>query len=132
MILPPHGNPLRSEVEDAAHDQGLTLSVPIEIEGVRLIADLVAAGAGVSIIPETAVPPTEPGMRSVAIADMPPRRLALVTARGVRLSLADAAVRDAVVRLVRAAKTTERARGQRRTAGAARAAASKHATVTSA
>jgi hypothetical protein len=40
-------------------------------------------------------------VRSVAIADMPPRRLALVTARGVRLSLADAAVRDSVVRLVR-------------------------------
>jgi DNA-binding transcriptional LysR family regulator len=101
MILPPLGNPLRSEVEDAALDQGLTLSVPIEIEGVRLIGDLVAAGAGVSIIPETAVPPREPAIRSVAISDMPPRRLALVTARGVRLSLADAAVRDAVVRLVR-------------------------------
>jgi DNA-binding transcriptional LysR family regulator len=101
MILPPLGNPLRSEVEGVAHEQGLTLSVPVEVEGVRLIADLVAAGAGVSIIPETAVPPREPGVRSVSIADMPPRRLALVTARGVRLSLADAAVRNAVVRLVR-------------------------------
>jgi LysR family nitrogen assimilation transcriptional regulator len=101
MILPPLGNPLRSEVETAARDQGLTFSVPLEVEGVRLIGDLVAAGAGVSIIPETAVPPREPGVRAVAIADMPPRRLALITARGVRLSLADAAVRDAVVRLVR-------------------------------
>ena len=101
MILPPIGNPLRAEVEGAAHEQGLTLSVPIEVEGVRLIGDLVAAGAGVSIIPETAVPPREPGVRSVSIVDMPPRRLALVTARGVRLSLADGAVRDAVVRLVR-------------------------------
>src|SRR5258706_529446 len=76
MILPPLGNPLRSEVEGAAHDQGLTLSVPVEVEGVRLIGDLVAAGAGVSIIPETAVPPREPGVRSFAITDMPPRRLA--------------------------------------------------------
>jgi LysR family nitrogen assimilation transcriptional regulator len=101
MILPPLGNPLRSEVETAARDQGLTFSVPLEVEGVRLIGDLVAAGAGVSIIPETAVPPREPGVRALPIADMPPRRLALVTARGVRLSLADAAVRDAVVRLVR-------------------------------
>ena len=108
MILPPHGNPLRSEVEDAALDQGLTLSVPIEIEGVRLIGDLVAAGAGVSIIPETAVPPREPAIRAVGISDMPPRRLALVTARGVRLSLADAAVRDAVVRLVRSQRRTQR------------------------
>jgi DNA-binding transcriptional LysR family regulator len=101
MILPPLGNPLRSEVETAARDQGLTFSVPLEVEGVRLIGDLVAAGAGVSIIPETAMPPREPGLRALAIADIPPRRLALVTARGVRLSLADAAVRDAVVRLVR-------------------------------
>jgi LysR family transcriptional regulator, nitrogen assimilation regulatory protein len=101
MILPPLGNPLRSEVETAARDQGLTFSVPLEVEGVRLIGDLVAAGAGVSIIPETAVPPREPGVRALAIADMPPRRLALITARGVRLSLADAAVRDAVVHLVR-------------------------------
>ena len=108
MILPPLGNPLRSEVEDAALDQGLTLQVPIEIEGVRLIGDLVAAGAGVSIIPETAVPPREPAIRAVAISEMPPRRLALVTARGVRLSLADAAVRDAVVRLVRSQRRAKR------------------------
>jgi hypothetical protein len=33
---------------------------------------------------------------------MPPRRLALVTARGVQLSLADQAVHDVVRRLLRA------------------------------
>ena len=101
MILPPEGNPLRAEVEGAAREQGATLSVNVEVEGVRLISDLVAAGAGVSVIPETAVLPGETGVRQLAIADMPPRRLALVTARGVQLSLADTAVRDAVVRLVR-------------------------------
>jgi DNA-binding transcriptional LysR family regulator len=102
LVLPPIGNPLRDEVESEAHDQGLELSVPVEIEGVRLIADLVAAGAGVSIIPETAVPTDAPDVRSLAIADVPPRRLALVSARGSQLSMADRAVRDVVLRIVRA------------------------------
>jgi len=101
LILPPGGNPLRAELDAAAHDEGVVLDVPVEVEGVRLIADLVAAGAGVSIMPETAVPADNPRLRSVAIARMPPRRLALVTARGVELSLADQAVHNVLVRLVR-------------------------------
>ena len=75
--------------------------MPIEVEGVRLIADLVGAGVGVSILPETAVAHDHVGVRQLRIARMPPRRLALVTARGVQLSLADQAVHDAVRRIVR-------------------------------
>ena len=101
VILPPHGNPLRDEVEDAARAEHVELRVPIEVEGIRLIADLVASGAGVSILPETAVPDAHPDVRTVRIARMPPRRLALITARGVQLSLADQAVHDAVRALVR-------------------------------
>jgi DNA-binding transcriptional LysR family regulator len=107
LILPPIGNPLRTELDAAAHDEGVTLDVPVEVEGVRLIADLVASGVGVSIMPETAVPADNPKLRSLAIARMPPRRLALVTARGVQLSLADQAVRDTLVRLVRGPRLTE-------------------------
>jgi DNA-binding transcriptional LysR family regulator len=101
MILPPVGNPLRDEVEAAARAERVELRVPIEVEGIRLIADLVAADAGVSIVPETAVPLDNPGLRSIRIAAMPPRRLALVTARGVQLSLADEAVQDVVRELLR-------------------------------
>ena len=101
LILPPQGNPLRDEVDDAARAEHAELRVPIEVEGIRLIADLVASGAGVSILPETAVPNDHPGVRTVRIARMPPRRLALITARGVQLSLADQAVHDAVRVLVR-------------------------------
>lgn len=101
LILPPQGNPLRDEVDDAARAEHTELRVPIEVEGIRLIADLVASGAGVSILPETAVPNDHPGVRTVRIARMPPRRLALITARGVQLSLADQAVHDAVRELVR-------------------------------
>ena len=101
LILPPQENPLREEIESAARADRVELRVPIEVEGVRLIADLVAAGAGVSILPETAVPDDHRGLRSLRIAHMPPRRLAIVTARGVQLSLADQAVHDAVRRIVR-------------------------------
>jgi len=101
LILPPQGNPLRDEVDDAARAEHAELRVPIEVEGIRLIADLVASGAGVSILPETAVPNDHAGVRTVRIARMPPRRLALITARGVQLSLADQAVHDAVRVLVR-------------------------------
>jgi LysR family nitrogen assimilation transcriptional regulator len=101
LILPPAGNPLRDEVETAARAERVELRVPIEVEGVRLIADLVSAGVGVSILPETAVAPDHAGVRQLRIARMPPRRLALVTARGVQLSLADQAVHDAARRMVR-------------------------------
>ncbi len=101
LILPPAGNPLRDEVETAARAERVEMRVPIEVEGVRLIADLVSAGVGVSILPETAVAQDHVGVRQLRIARMPPRRLALVTARGVQLSLADQAVHDAVRRIVR-------------------------------
>src|SRR4029079_12567720 len=101
LILPPAGNPLRDEVETAARSERVELRVPIEVEGIRLIADLVSAGVGVSILPETAVPEDHRARRSSAIAPMPPRRLAIVTARGVQLSLADQAVHDATRRILR-------------------------------
>jgi len=107
VILPPKGNPLRDEVDDAARAEHVELRVPIEVEGIRLIADLVASGAGVSILPETAVPDDHPEVRTVRIARMPPRRLALITARGVQLSLADQAVNDAVRTLVRGSLRSE-------------------------
>ena len=102
LILPPSGNPFRLEIEEAAAAHGLSLSVPVEVEGVRLIADLVAAGRGASILPETAVPPGLASLRTLSIAGLPSRRLALVTARAAYLSLADRAVRDSVRRLVSA------------------------------
>ncbi|HEY7136622.1 MAG TPA: LysR family transcriptional regulator [Acidimicrobiia bacterium] len=100
MILPPPNNPLRIELDAAARAQGLALSVPVEVEGIRLISDLVAAGAGVSVLPETAIAPIPTGVRRFAIADVPPRRLALVSARDIPLSIADRAVRETVLRIV--------------------------------
>ena len=101
LVLPPPDNPLRRQVDAAAAAHRVTLSVPIEIEGIRLIADMVAAGGGVSVLPETAIPPELHGVRRVTLAGVPPRRLGLVTARDAQLSLADRAVRESVLRLVK-------------------------------
>jgi DNA-binding transcriptional LysR family regulator len=101
LVLPPPDNPLRRQVDAAAAAEGITLAVPIEIEGIRLIADMVAAGGGVSVLPATAIPPELQGVRRVVLAGVPPRRMGLVTARDAQLSLADRAVRDSVLRLVK-------------------------------
>ncbi len=72
LVLPPVGNPLRTEVEHAAAERGVTLPVTVEVEGIRLIGDLVAAGAGASVLPQTAVPTELTGVRIVALAEVPP------------------------------------------------------------
>jgi LysR family hydrogen peroxide-inducible transcriptional activator len=100
LVLPPDPNPLRIEVDRAAEEAGLALTVPVEVEGIRLIADLVVAGDYASILPETAIPPELTSARTVRISGLPPRRLAMVTARDVQMSLADLAVRDSVRNLV--------------------------------
>ena len=100
LVLPPTGNPLRDEVDETAREERVALGVPVEVEGIRLIGDLVAAGVGLSIVPETAIP-DGPGLRRVAIARMPPRRLALVRARGAHLTVADQMLAEVVARLVR-------------------------------
>jgi LysR family transcriptional regulator, hydrogen peroxide-inducible genes activator len=100
LVLPPDPNPLRIEVDRAAEKLGLTLTVPVEVEGIRLIADLVVAGDYASILPETAIPPELVNARTVRITGLPPRRLAMVSARDVQMSLADQAVRESVRNLV--------------------------------
>jgi LysR family transcriptional regulator, nitrogen assimilation regulatory protein len=100
LVLPPANNPLRIEIEHVARARGVTLPVPVEVEGIRLIADLVAAGAGVSVLPETAIPPELTSVVIFSIADLPPRRLALISPKASPLSLADQAVRETVLQLV--------------------------------
>lgn len=102
MVMPPANNPLRLEVQEAAAAVGVELQVPIEVEGVRLIGELVGAGAGVSILPETAIDPDTAGVRTVPVDDLPPRRLVLVTPRDAQLSSADRAVRERVLEIVAA------------------------------
>jgi LysR family transcriptional regulator, nitrogen assimilation regulatory protein len=106
LVLPPAGNPLRIEIEQVARARGVTLPVPVEVEGIRLIADLVAAGAGVSVLPETAIPPELTSVVIFTIADLPPRRLALISPKASPLSLADRAVRETVLQIVAQAQAS--------------------------
>ncbi len=100
MVMPPVGNPLRNEIEAYAAREGVDLNVPVEVEGVRLIADLVGAGIGVAIVPETTIPEDVSRVRALPLRRLPLRRLALVYSRDARLSLADQAVRLALRSLV--------------------------------
>jgi len=117
LVVPPTPNPLRSELEAAATRQGVTLDVVVEVEGIRLIADLVAAGAGAAVLPETAVPEGLEGVKVVSIAGLPPRRLALVSMRDAYLSIADRAVRDAALKMIRSRVGPARARRGRAAPG---------------
>ncbi len=100
LVLPPEVNPLRAEIELAASKLGVQLEVPVEVEGIRLIADLVVAGAGIAVLPETAVPSSLDGIRTFDIVDLPVRQLGLATLKNAPLSLADRAVREAVLGIV--------------------------------
>ncbi|MBM3659529.1 MAG: LysR family transcriptional regulator [Actinobacteria bacterium] len=124
LVVPPPPNPLRAEIEAAAARQGLALDVVVEVEGIRLIADLVAAGAGAAVLPETAVPEALEGVKVVSIAGLPPRRLALVSLRDAYLSIADRAVRDAALRMIRGRRVPGRSRRKSGGATATRAAGS--------
>jgi DNA-binding transcriptional LysR family regulator len=99
LILPPVENPLRLEVEDAARQARVPLDVLVEVEGIRLIADLVASGAGIAVLPLSAIPPDLDGRVTFRIEGLPPRRLGLVAHKQVPLSLADRAVRETVLRI---------------------------------
>ncbi len=100
LVLPPEVNPLRAEIDAAAAKRGVQLDVPVEVEGIRLIAELVASGGGIAVLPETAIPPVLDGLRTFEITDLPPRQLGLATLRNAPLSLADRAVRDVVLEIV--------------------------------
>lgn len=100
LVLPPTSNPLRRELEGVARDAGIALATPVEVDGVRLIVDIVAEGSGVTVLPTTAIPPDTDAVQVFAIDGLPRRRLALITARDAHLSLADRAVRTALETLV--------------------------------
>lgn len=102
LVMPPTGNPLRSEIEAYATREGVELNIPVEVEGVRLIADLVAGGIGIAIVPETTTPNDLTGVRPMYLDRFPNRRLALAYARDARLSLADQAVRQSIRQLTAA------------------------------
>jgi DNA-binding transcriptional LysR family regulator len=98
-VLTPITNPLRTWIDDAAKAQGVTLAVPINCEGIRLIPRLVNSGVGCSILPLTALPDDMSNMVKYSITDLPYRHLALISAKDAVLSMAERVVSDVIIRL---------------------------------
>ena len=101
LVLPPDPNPLRIEVDAAAeaaghlaHGAGRGRGHPADRRPRRR--------RRLRVDPARDRDPARarPTRRTVTIAGLPPRRLAMVTARDAQLSLADQAVRDSVRSLV--------------------------------
>ena len=55
LLLPPPGTAFRDALDSAAAEAGFRLSSRAELDGLRLIASMVASGYGAAILPETAV-----------------------------------------------------------------------------
>jgi DNA-binding transcriptional LysR family regulator len=53
LLLPLVGTPIRREIDDASHAQGIDLQPLIELDGLRTIASLTFDGHGPSILPAT-------------------------------------------------------------------------------
>ena len=53
LLLPLRGTPIRREIDDASHAQGVDLVPLIELDGIRTIASLTFDGYGPSILPAT-------------------------------------------------------------------------------
>ncbi|MFI5036536.1 MAG: LysR family transcriptional regulator [Acidimicrobiales bacterium] len=51
LLLPLGGSPIRREIDDASHAQGVELRPLLEMDGLRTIASLTFDGLGISILP---------------------------------------------------------------------------------
>ena len=100
-VLTPKTNPLRTWIDGAAKDCGVELQVPVNCEGIRLLPRLVRSGVGCSILPLTALPDEQSAFTIYSIVDLPPRDLALISAKDAVLSMAERVVSDVILRLAK-------------------------------
>lgn len=100
-VLTPTTNPLRTWIDNAAKAQDVELDVPVNCEGIRLLPRLVRSGVGCSILPLTALPDEQSVFTVYPIKDLPPRHLAVISAKDAVLSMAERVVRDVIIRLAK-------------------------------
>lgn len=92
LLLPLPGTPLREDVDEAARQQGVTLSPIIEMDGVRTLASLAFDRLGPAILPATAISPhLADEFRGTTIEGLRPRSVTMVLPR---YGLPSAAVRS--------------------------------------
>lgn len=79
LLLPLAGTPTRNDVNDVCAKKGITLHPKLEIDGIRTLASLCFDGLGYAILPASSIPPhLRHEFHGIPIADLPPRRVALV------------------------------------------------------
>lgn len=78
LLLPPIGTALRQELDAAASRVGVTLQARAEVDGVQLLAALVAESRGPAILPATAIRDhSRTRWHRVVLHDVPRRRVGL-------------------------------------------------------
>jgi len=82
ILLPFPGTPIRREIDDASHAQGVDLRPLIELDGLRTIASMTFDGHGPSILPSTMLSThLRANFRAVPIDGIALRRVCLVRRR---------------------------------------------------
>lgn len=82
LMLPLSGTPIRREIDEACHDQGVELHPLIEVDGLRTIASMTFDGYGPSILPATMLSKhLREKFVAVHIANLRRRRVSLVSRR---------------------------------------------------
>ena len=82
LLLPFPGTPIRREIDDSAHLQGIELRPVIELDGLRTIASMTFDGHGPSILPATMLSPhLQDRFVAVPIEHIAQRRVSLVSRR---------------------------------------------------
>jgi DNA-binding transcriptional LysR family regulator len=82
ILLPFPGTPIRREIDDASHAQGVELRPLIELDGLRTIASLTFDGNGPSILPSTMLSThLREKFRGIPIEGIAQRRVCLVRRR---------------------------------------------------
>jgi LysR family nitrogen assimilation transcriptional regulator len=98
-VMTPQTNPLRVWIDQAMKEEGVTLDVPVNCEGIRLLPRLVRSGVGCSILPRTALPDDQRDFTVYSIKNLGARHLALISAKDAVLSMAERVVNDEIIRL---------------------------------
>lgn len=82
ILLPYPGTPIRREIDEASHAQGVDLKPLIELDGLRTIASMTFDGHGPSILPSTMLSThLRANFRAVPIEGIAQRRVCLVRRR---------------------------------------------------
>jgi DNA-binding transcriptional LysR family regulator len=101
LLLSPPGSPLRDELDEVAHRNGVRLRPLAEIDGVRLMTSLTMEGFGATIIPATAVPGWVKGnFKRVRVPGLPRRLVGLARRRRTVPSAPARAVAEVVTDVV--------------------------------